>query len=272
MAKSKVEKLYDKYAKEYAGDFAPVSFDTSRVAMEAADEITWSFILKYLPKRKAVSILDAGCGDGFWSEKLLKMGYCNLTLSDLSSKMLSEAEKRLSKYSKNASITYIKANIADMRGMPASSFDFVFSQYDPVGYCMRPAQAMRELARVAKPGAFISVMVDTKFRRVPELIEAGQVEEARRLLRTDISNDYFHPQVNFTYESLSAHFTAAGLYVLEVIGAPVFLHQVDDEVRLKMWKNRKARAALMKMEMENCTDRSLVNFAGHVQLIGKKKK
>jgi SAM-dependent methyltransferase len=166
----------------------------------------------------------------------------------------------------------VKEDIASMGKLPSSSFDFVFSQYDPVGYCMRPQQAMRELARVAKPGSFISVMVDTKFRRVPELIEAGQINEAIRLLRTSISHDYFHPQVNFTWESLCAHFASAGLDVKEVVGAPVFMHQVGDKARLLLWKNKKARAKLLKIEMENCTDRSLVNFAGHVQVIGKKKK
>ena len=271
MAKSKVEKIYDQYALEYAGDFAPTSFKGARVAMEFADEITWRFIMKYLPRRKTARILDAGCGDGFWSEKLVKKGYTDITMADLSEKMLVQAEKRFAGLDAAGSLRFIKSDISNMNEFEDGEFDFVFSQYDPVGYCMKPKQALGELARVAGRGAFISVMVDTKFRRVPELIGAGQVKEAKRLLRTGISNDYFHPQVNFTWESLSECFIGAGLEIKDVVGAPVFMHQVDDKARLRLWKNRKMRAKLMEIELDNCTDRSLINFAGHVQVIGKKK-
>ena len=272
MAKPSARQIYEKYAKEYKADFAPMSFQGSRTAFEFADEITWRFILSHLPESKGCRILDAGAGDGFWSEKLAKLGYKNITLADISQNMLLEAKKRLSTAKPQGNFKFIRSDIADMKMLPSGSFDFVFSQYDPVGYCMEPKKAMRELARVARKGAYISVMVDTKFRRVPELIAAGQAKEAKRLLRTSISHDYFHPQVNFTWESLSDCFTAAHLEVINVIGAPVFMHQVDDKTRAKLISSKRKFNELLALELGNCTDRSLINFAGHVQIIGRKPR
>jgi ubiquinone/menaquinone biosynthesis C-methylase UbiE len=264
-----VEKIYDKYAKDYSGDFAPTTFDNSRSALSFANDITWHFILKYLSKNKNIKILDAGAGDGFWSKKLIKLGYKNLTLSDISKGMLEEAKKNFAKLKGN--IKFIKSDISNMKEFKSNSFDFVFSQYDPVSYCMKPKEAIKELSRVAKKGAYISVSLDTKFRRVPELIEAGQIKKAKELLKTNISYDFVHPQYNLTGEELSNFFELAGIKVIEVIGAPVFMHQINDKIREKLENNLKIRKELLQLELDNCTNKSLVNFAGHLQIVGRKK-
>lgn len=269
MKKQEVEKVYDKYAKEYSGDFAPSTFDTSRSALNFANDITWHFILKYLPKNKNIKILDAGAGDGFWSEKILKLGYKNITLSDISQGMLDEARKKLEKFKDKISL--VKADISKMKIFEDNRFDFIFSQYDPVSYSMKPKEAMKELSRIAKKGAYVVVCLDTKFRRVPELIEAGQIDKAKELLKTNISYDFVHPQYNLTWEELSSYFGNAELEVIKVIGAPIFMHQVKEEIREKLERNIRIRKELLRIELENCTNKSLINFAGHLQMVGRKK-
>ena len=129
---------------------------------------------------------------------------------------------------------------------------------------------MKELARVAKKGAYVIVSLDTKFRRVPELIEAGKIGEAEKLLKTNISYDFDFPQYNLTREELSECFVKAGLIVLEAIGAPVFMHQVDQRIMSKLEADPKSRKRLLRIELAHCTNKSLVNFAGHLQLVGQK--
>lgn len=271
MTKTKVERIYDKYAKGYStGHFAPETFDTARAAMSFADDITWHFLKKYLPERKSAWLLDAGAGDGFWAQRLVEMGYGNIVLVDISKGMLDEAKKRLSKVKSQHDALFIKADIVDMRKLGSRTFDYVFSQYDAVSYCMRPRQAVKELARLARRGAHVIVSLDTKYRRVPELIEAGQIKEAKELLRSNISYDFGHPQYNMTWEELSDYFRAAGLEVIEVVGAPVFMHQVRERARRRLEMDRKVREELLRIELLNCTNRSLVNFAGHLQIIGRK--
>ncbi|RJQ17048.1 class I SAM-dependent methyltransferase [Candidatus Woesearchaeota archaeon] len=262
-----VEEIYDRYAQDYSGDFAPTTFTTSHSAMSFANDITWHFILKYIPKNKSIKILDAGAGDGYWSEKLIKSGYKNIVLSDISQKMLDEAKKRLAK----TKVSYVKADIANMKEFAANSFDFIFSQFDPVSYCMKPAHALKEMMRVAKKNAYIVASLDTKFRRVSELVEAGQIDKAKHLLKTNISYDFVHPQYNLTWEELEEYAKKAKLQVIEIIGAPVFMHRVDEKVLEKLEQDKKIRKQLLKIELENCTNKSLVNFAGHLQIVCKKR-
>jgi ubiquinone/menaquinone biosynthesis C-methylase UbiE len=271
MRKTKVEEVFDKYAKGYSSDvFAPARYDTARAAMSFANDITWRFLTRYLPKRKSIKILDAGGGDGQWAQRLVELGYRNITLTDLSQGMLDEAAKRFAQLKIEHNVAFVRSDITCMKELEKESFDFVFSQYDAVSYCMKPAEAMKELARVAKKGAYVTVSLDTKFRRVPELIEAGLIDEAEKLLKTNISYDFDFPQCNLTWEELSNCFLQAGLTVIEVIGAPVFMHQVDEQILEKLEADPKIRHKLLRMELAYCTDRSLVNFAGHLQMVGRK--
>ena len=269
MAKSKVESIYDTYAKEYSGDFAPTTFDTSRSALSFANDITWHFITKYIPKNKSIKILDAGAGDGYWSEKLVQLGYKNIVLSDISKEMLEEAKNRFKKI-KNHNCEFIKTDISNMKELKSHSFDFVFSQFDPVSYSMKPDKAMKELARVAKKNAYVIASLDTKYRRVSELISAEQIKEAKHLLKTNISYDFIHPQYNLTWEELETYSKQATLKVIELIGAPVFMHQVDEKILKKLEKDPHIRKELLKIELQNCTNKSLINFAGHLQIVCKK--
>jgi len=268
-----VEKIYDEYAQGYDDcNFIETTYKTFRYRSQFDNDITWHYILKYLPKNLKTHILDAGAGTGFWAEKLIKNGYKNISLSDISQGMLNEAKKKLEKHKIIDSIQYIKADITDMqKDFRDSSYDFIFSQFDPVSYCMKPKEAITELARIAKTGAYVVICVDTKFRRVPELIEAKMIKEAQNLLRTNISYDFKHPQYNFTWQELNSLYNEAGLEVIEIVGAPVFMHHVNRSIMYELEKNPNIRKELLKIELENCTNKSLINFAGHIQIIGKKK-
>jgi len=271
MPKTKVEEIFDKYAKGYSSnDFAPAGYNTARAAMSFADDITWHFLTKYLPRHKSITILDAGGGDGYWAQKLVQLGYKNIVIADVSQEMLDEAKKRFAKLRLSHNVTFVKSDITNMKEFKTATFDYVFSQYDAVSYCMKPAQAIKELGRVAKKHARVVASLDTKFKRVPELIQAGKIDEAEQLLKTNISYDYDFPQHNLTHEELTEYFTKAGLTVLEVIGAPVFMHQVDEQILHKLETDPKIRNRLLKMELAHCTNRSLVNFAGHIQIVAQK--
>ncbi|MFX1572339.1 MAG: methyltransferase domain-containing protein [Promethearchaeota archaeon] len=269
--KAKVEEFFDKYAKRYnSGKYPSVINVNPRSAMSFADDITWHFMLKYLPKNKDINILDAGAGDGYWAQKIIELGYQHIILLDISEKMLNEAKIRLSKLKKKVEVQYIKGNIINMKDLKSNTFDYVFSQYDAISYCLKPNLALKELARVVKEHGYVIVVLDTKFRRVPEYIESNHLEEAKMLLKTNISNEFGFPQYNLCWEELVEYFEAANLEVIEVVGAPVFMHQINHEILEKLEEDPHTRRKLLKLELEHCTNKSLVNFAGHLQIIGKK--
>ena len=143
--KEKVEEFFDEYAEVYdSGKYPSVMNTNPRTAMSFADDITWHFMLKYIPKNKDIKILDAGAGDGYWAEKFIELGYEHLTLLDISEKMLDEAKIRLSKLKEKFEAQFIKGNIIDMKELKSDLFDYAFSQYDAVSYCMKPKQALKE--------------------------------------------------------------------------------------------------------------------------------
>ena len=116
MGKESVEKLFDTYAKGYStGDFAPETF-AGRCAMRFADDITWHFLTKYLPKRKSIYILDAGAGDGYWAQKFVERGYKNIVLADISQGMLNEAKKRFARLEREHNAQFVKSGWKRCRG------------------------------------------------------------------------------------------------------------------------------------------------------------
>jgi ubiquinone/menaquinone biosynthesis C-methylase UbiE len=230
-----------------------------------------AFSDKVSSKEKSVKIRDAGAGDGYWAQKFAETGYRNIVLTDISHGMLDRARERFAKLKIEHNAEYVKSDITNMVELESSTFDYVFSHYDAVSYCMRPKKAIEELARVSKKNVFAIVCLDTKFRRVSELIEANQIDKAKELLKTNISYDFGHPQYNLTWKELADHFEGAGLKVVEVVGASIFMHQVNEKVLRKLEGDVETRKQLLETELDNCANRSLVNFAGHLQMIGRKR-
>lgn len=268
MKRSRVEKYYDKHARAYSS--ATFSPEDVKEELFFANKIAWHFLRKYVPSSRSSLILDAGSGNGDWAIQFAQLGYKNIVLTDISQAMLNEAKRRFAKLATEASPQFVKSDIVNMKEFPSNMFDFVFSQYDAVSYCLSPKAAIEELARVAKRGAFVSVTLDTKFSRVPKLIERGMIGAAWRLLKTNILHGFAFPSYDVTWEELAGYFESAGLQVVEVIGAPVFMHLVKTSTMNKLKAMPQIRNVLLKMELENCTNRSLVNMAGHLQMIGRK--
>ncbi|HEY3495511.1 MAG TPA: metalloregulator ArsR/SmtB family transcription factor [Polyangiaceae bacterium] len=91
-------------------------------------------------------VLDVGSGDGAAAAVLAP--YCrSLTLIDLSPRLVEAARARLAKFS------HVHAEIADAHALPfeAAAFDTVLA-FHTLTYAVDPAQALRECARVLRPG------------------------------------------------------------------------------------------------------------------------
>ncbi len=275
MRRSPVEEYYDRHARSYTprGGFSP---DDIRNGLYFADQITWHFLKKYAPRRKSSLILDAGAGTGDWALLFAKLGYRNLVLADISQGMLDEARRKFARF-ENMSVSFVKSNISNLKEFRTDMFDLVFSQYDAVSLCLKPRAAVKALARVAKKGAHVVASMDTKFPRVPRMIEKGKLKEAVKLLKTNVAwdawdewEDQDYPSYPLTWEELAKYFEQSGLEVVEVIGAEVFTNHVSKRVLDELKADPNIRKVLLKMELEHCTDRSLVNMAGHLQMVGRK--
>ena len=122
-----------------------------------------------------------------------------------------------------------------------------------------------------KEGKVAVLPVDIDVDSLLSKVEAEKISELKKLLQTNISNEMGFPTYNPTREELVECYEEAGLRVLEVVGAPVFMHLISKEISEKLELDPEIRRELLKIELENCTNKSLVNFGGHLQIIGKKE-
>jgi ubiquinone/menaquinone biosynthesis C-methylase UbiE len=93
-------------------------------------------------------VLEIGCGRGVGVEILLALGAEHVTGFDLDPKMIALAEKRLETFGDCARVFVGNAEAIDA---PGASFDAVVD-YGVIHHIPQWQQALREIARVLKPG------------------------------------------------------------------------------------------------------------------------
>lgn len=124
-------------------------------------DTTMHFLARHLPKRGL--ILDAGGGPGRYSLALAKQGY-TVVLLDLTPENLAYARRQIIREAAEAQfVDLVEGSICDMSCFPDNRFDGVICLGGPLSHLLDAgdrAQALQELARVAKPQApvFVSVM------------------------------------------------------------------------------------------------------------------
>jgi ubiquinone/menaquinone biosynthesis C-methylase UbiE len=117
----------------------------------------YEVVKKYLPKR-AMCILDLGCGTGMFFEELTKRGKLVVGI-DSSAKMLGIAQKRAS------GVSLVCAD-ADRLPFKDRSFDVVVS-VTLLQNVPKPDETMKEIARVLKP-AGTAIVTSLKHKHSPE--------------------------------------------------------------------------------------------------------
>ncbi|MBX3423882.1 MAG: class I SAM-dependent methyltransferase [Pirellulaceae bacterium] len=115
----------------------------------SAHDAQLQYLLAILPEDQSVAILDAGCGDGRYSQYLRSRGYANIMAVDLFAK------------SPVDDLPYRSASI-DALPFENESFDVVFSN-SVVYYADPPGRALAEFARVLKPGGTLMFTAHTKW-------------------------------------------------------------------------------------------------------------
>jgi ubiquinone/menaquinone biosynthesis C-methylase UbiE len=94
-------------------------------------------------------VLEVGCGRGVGVEILLALGAARVTGFDLDPEMVALAQKRLAKYGGRA---HVFVGDAAAIAAPGASFDAVVD-YGIIHHIPNWREALREIARVLKPGA-----------------------------------------------------------------------------------------------------------------------
>lgn len=173
-------------------------------------------------------VLDAGCGAGRFTRELVELG-CEVVALDISTRQIELCRERAP-----GAADYVVASITDLKQFDSGSFDVVLALGGPLSYCFDEAgTALRELRRVAKPGADIMLSVmnlhGTLHQFLPSVLE---VEPAvnENILRTGTLTrgvDEGHECRLYRLKELQALLESGGLEDIE-IQAPGWLTAVHE--------------------------------------------
>lgn len=101
-------------------------------------------LMPWLPKQNDLTVLDLGCGTGFFTH-LLKGSYDQVIGLDISIKMLNYAKEK-----KSPDVTWLKGD-AHKLPLQNESIDFVYSNL-VIQWCDPLDTVIKEICRVLKPG------------------------------------------------------------------------------------------------------------------------
>ncbi len=236
------------------------------------------FLARYIPPGSKV--LDAGSGPGRFALALAEAG-CELTLVDLSERLLSEAEARFREARLLSRIAGIhRGDIVDLSFLPDGSFDVVLCLGGALSYVREQVEAaLQELMRVCKPGGLIlgSVMSRLSALRTGlvygwDPVADGHPQALKAFLET---GDF--PPGETTLTDQPAHFfrskelvhilSQTGLDVLEMRGTNALL-TLPAERLVVLQSDREVWAALEDAESEACL--SAPELGSHILFAGRR--
>ena len=258
----KVKSFYRKFAARY-DELAAASY-----YKKIYDEITWRVTEPFLPETGVV--LDAGGGTGRWAIPMAERGL-RVVVCDISKEMLEVALKKVEEEDLSHLISTMEGDIRRIR-FSDSTFDFVLAEGDPISYCGNPEKAVQELARVLKPGCYLSAGVDSVYSIVFSMLntESEPIDKIASFLRDKkiyIEDLGFYTWA-FTPRGLQGLFTKCGLEVVKLAGKPIlFLGKPETSY---IFEDQKKVRKLIEIELELCQEPTLLGLGGHLHIVARK--
>jgi len=239
------------------------------------EHLTWTAVEKVLPPAgTSWRVLDAGGGGGKFSARFAEAGH-HVTVLDISAGMLDAAKAHLTSKGLLERATFIEGTVADLPFTDAS-FDLVFSEGDPVSYCLdQYPKAMSELVRVVKPGGPVIMGVDNLNEHFMFELKHGKKAEALKMLMSGRGKcPYGLPVHLFTLKELHDGVKAAGAEVEEIFGKPVMYFEMLEAMQAErgpdfdVWA---ARDEIIAMQ-EKFAHEGFALQGQHFQVMARRKK
>lgn len=240
-------------------------------------EVTWHFLSRYLPAHGL--ILDAGGGPGRYSLELCRQGY-EVVLYDLSSGNLALAQKNFQAEPpevRNRLCECVVGDICDLSRYATGTFDAVLCLGGPITHIASSEgrqQALKELVRVAKPGALVAVAVvgylavlrDGMMYWNEEMLTPAYA----RLVQT---GEDFGPTKTiwhfFRADEIRTVAEAAGLHTLDMVGCEG-LSTGTKEATNRLAQEPEKWKIWRQVVLETANIPAVVDMAEHILYLGRK--
>ncbi|CAG0935810.1 Glycine/sarcosine N-methyltransferase [Thermoflexales bacterium] len=239
-------------------------------------ETTLHFIKQHFPKNGL--LLDAGGGPGRYTVALASRGY-DMVMLDMTPANVAFAKRQIKRSDVQDRVKdVIEGSIVDLSCFDDNTFDGVICLGGPLSHVIdkrRRDKAIRELVRVAKPGAPIAVSVMSRLSvLVVELTLFPQEVEMphyQKLLNTgDYRGQYGFTACHFFLpEELRAAFDDKGVQVLELVGLEGISSSHRKELN-RIARNEKQWKIWQATHLKTCTHPAVVGTSEHMLLLARK--
>lgn len=239
---------------------------------EFHDEVTWSLIKPYLPRTMPATCADLGCGTGKWGLKLLKSGF-DVTFLDNAASMVEQVRAKLDGNPREKRATLVVADIVEMPTLATGTFDLLTAMGDPLSICSDPERAVREFARLLKPGGVVCATADNKLGAIDHYIKHGDLDELDTFVRTGrtrwLTNDETErfELHTFTPHELRRLFERNGLEVVDLTGKTI----LPVRENRNLLEDPAAVERLLGIERALAKDPASAGRAGHLQIAARRK-
>jgi len=240
-------------------------------------ETTLHFLRKHFPRKGL--ILDAGGGPGRYTVTLAGQGY-DLVLLDMTPANVEFAKRQIKRAGVERHVKDVsEGSIVDLSRFPDNTFDGVICLGGPLSHVVdkrKREKAIRELVRVARPGAPIAVSVMSRLSvLIVELTmfqEEVEMPHYQKLLSTgDYLGQYGFTACHFFLpEEFRAAFDDHGVEVVELVGLEGISSSHRQELN-RIAKNEKRWKIWQATHLKTCTHPAVVGTSEHMLLVARKQ-
>lgn len=282
----KTKEAYSKFSKpyvEYADGKLESLYDFTNRQYSYSDKVLWdrikSVIFNSLLKKRAINILDIGCGPGTWALRIFDTFRSlnvdiNIVGIDISSEMISIARKRKEKYiSKNGldeiSINYFEHDINTPLPFKDNEFDISLSLYTVLNHikfsnvipvvkevmrCTSTTNIITVKSNLGNPTAYVCSMNEIEYyKQHNDILEFKHKDNYKGIMRSHL----------FDYKELKMILSTFSKTEIEITGLDLVFSKLSD--------SNLPISLIKKIEEMLCSDFAWINYANHLMFITHKK-
>jgi len=241
------------------------------------------FLDEYVPD--GARVLDVGCGPGRFALDLARRNL-HVTLADISQEQLDQARQHFEEARLlDRAQAFLRLDMVDMSELADASFDVVMCYGAALSYTYdRYETALRELARVLRPGGRLLISVDSlcgtlrligpfdelAFLELPDThIDWPAVLSGADVVFSRPGSPEFHqPLVMFTSDGLRKALAQVGLGVVDMAAASPLVSYAEQIPRIAA--DPQASAELTALEVALCNRPGLIDGGEHLLAVAFK--
>jgi len=252
------QKYYDRIAHRYDSMYDSRYWDLYR-------RVTWEHTRPLLPRERS-RILDIGGGTGIWALKLARAGH-DVVCADISHQMVDQARARVEEAGLAGRVTCLHSDLQDLKEFADREFGAVWAQGDPLSYVEDPGEALKQVARVLRPGGLFVASVDNRFAGIGHFLERKDIAGLEQFLKTGQDEwlaerpDERFPVTFFTPDGLETLLRRRGFEVISTIGKTVLPLRKHEALLEDPQEFRR----LLDLETSLNRERTLWGGAGHLE-------